>query len=74
MPGKNDKAKSDNGHVEKRILNDNMAFLHMIYKAETSSKISFSNFCDMRQKHIRLTGYLSRNKCLVKSTKTWRLH
>lgn len=64
MPGKNDKAKTVKGHVQRRVLNDNMAFLHMKYQAETSSKVSFSKFCVMRSKHIGLTRYLSRNKCL----------
>jgi len=64
MPGKNDKAKTVKGHVQRRVLNDNMAFLHMKYQAETSSKVSFSTFFVMRPKHIGLTRYLSRNKCL----------
>ena len=65
MPGKNDKAKTVKGHVQRRVLNDNMAFLHMKYQAETSSKVSFSTFFVMRPKHIGLTRYLSRNKCLL---------
>ncbi|VDI22192.1 Hypothetical predicted protein [Mytilus galloprovincialis] len=64
MPGKNDKTKTEDGHVQKRILNDNMAFLHLKYKTETSSNVSFSRFCTMRPKNIGLTRYLSRNKCL----------
>jgi len=64
MPSKNDKAKTVKGHVQRRVLNDNMAFLHMKYQVETSSKVSFSAFCVMRPKHIGLTRYLSRNKCL----------
>jgi len=64
MPGKNDKKKTEDGHKQKRVLNDNMGFLHMKFKAETSKKISLATFCRLRPKHICLTKYISRNKCL----------
>ena len=64
LPGKNDKFKIQKGHEQKRVLNDSLMYLHMKYKAEKSSNVSFSTFCTMRPKHIALTKYLSRNKCL----------
>lgn len=39
MPGKNDK-KAENGHMQKRVLNDSMACFHMKFATETSEKIS----------------------------------
>ncbi|XP_052087680.1 uncharacterized protein LOC127724675 [Mytilus californianus] len=64
MPGKNDKKKTKLGHIQKRVLNDNLMFLHLKFKAETSRKISFATFCCLRPVHISLTKYISRNKCL----------
>jgi len=64
MPGKNDKIKTAKGYVQKRVLNDSMAHLHLKFQAETLSKVSFSTFCKMRPKQFALTKYLSRNRCL----------
>ncbi|CAC5379205.1 unnamed protein product [Mytilus coruscus] len=52
MPGKNDKKKTKLGHIQKRVLNDNLMFLHLKFKAETSRKISFATFCRLRPVHI----------------------
>ena len=64
MPGKNDTKKSETGHIQKRILNDSMLFLHLKFKTESPNKISLATFCRLRPKHICLTKHLSRNKCL----------
>lgn len=64
MPGKNDKKKTKFGHIQKRVLNDSLMFLHMKFKAETSRHISLATFCQLRPKYISLTKYISRNKCL----------
>lgn len=64
MPGKNDKKKAENGHVQKRVLNDSMACLHMKFAAETSEKISLAAFCRLRPNYICLTKFISRNTCL----------
>ncbi|XP_071164971.1 uncharacterized protein [Mytilus edulis] len=64
MPGKNDKKKTETGHIQKRVLNDSMLFLHLKFKTESPKKISLATFCRLRPKHICLTKHLSRNKCL----------
>ena len=64
LPGKNDKVKTKGVYKQKRVLNDSLAYLHLKYNAEATRKISLATFCRMRPKHIALTKYLSRNKCL----------
>ena len=64
MPGKNDTKKTETGHIQKRILNDSMLFLHLKFKTESPNNISLATFCRLRHKHICLTKHLSRNKCL----------
>ena len=64
MPGKNDTKKTETGHIQKRILNDSMLFLHLKFKTESPNNISLATFCRLRPKHICLTKHLSRNKCL----------
>ncbi|XP_060564869.1 uncharacterized protein LOC132724071 [Ruditapes philippinarum] len=64
LPGKNDKVKIEKEYLQKRVLNDNLTFLHMKYMSETEEKISFSTFCRMRPKSISLTRYITRNQCL----------
>jgi len=64
MPGKNDKVKTKGIYKQKRVLSDSLAYLHLKYNTEATRKISLATFCRMRPKHIALTRYLSRNKCL----------
>ena len=64
MPGKNDTKKTETGHIQKRILNNSMLFLHLKFKTESPNNISLATFCRLRPKHICLTKHLSRNKCL----------
>jgi hypothetical protein len=64
MPGKNDKVKENKGHLQKRVLNDSMGFLHLKYISETGDKLSFATFCRMRPKSICLTRYITKNRCL----------
>lgn len=64
MPGKADKTKTKDGHVQTRVLNDNMSNLRMKFVTETTTKISLATFCRLRPKYIRLTKYITRNKCL----------
>lgn len=64
IPGKNDKKKAENGHMQKRVLNDSMACLHMKFATETSEKISLATFCRLRPNYICLTKFISRNTCL----------
>ncbi|CAG2198148.1 unnamed protein product [Mytilus edulis] len=45
MPGKNDKKKTETGHIQKRVLNDSMLFLHLKFKTESPKKISLATFC-----------------------------
>lgn len=44
IPGKNDKKKAENGHMQKRVLNDSMACLHMKFATETSEKYHLPHF------------------------------
>jgi hypothetical protein len=64
MPGKNDKKKTQSGHMQKRVLNDSMSCLHMKFVSETSEKISLATFCRLRPNYICLTKFISRNTCL----------
>lgn len=64
MPGKNDKKRTQSGHMQKRVLNDSMACLHMKFVTETSEKISLATFCRLRPNYICLTKFISRNTCL----------
>lgn len=64
MPGKNEKKKAENGHMQKRVLNDSVACLHMKFATETSKKISLATFYRLRPNYICLTKFISRNTCL----------
>jgi hypothetical protein len=44
MPGKNDTKKTETGHIQKRILNDSMLFLHLKFKTESPNNISLATF------------------------------
>lgn len=64
LPGKNDKVKTKGIYKQKRVLSDSLAYLHLKYNTEATRKTSLATFCRMKPKHIALTRYISRNKCL----------
>lgn len=60
-PGKNDQIKQE----QTRTLNDSLKNLHAKFQSEHPNfKISFTTFCRMRPKHIHLTRFLTRKRCL----------
>ena len=65
MPGKNDSTKSNGSRKQARILNDYLRNVYLAFNAaHVNVKVSFSVFCKLRPKHVKLTNLLSRNTCL----------
>lgn len=65
MPGKRDCTVVDKCKEQTRILNDYLSNTFIRFQAtHPAVKISFSSFCKLRPRHVRLTKFLSRNSCL----------
>lgn len=65
MPGKRDAKNVEGEKKQVRILNDYLANIHEKFcREEPIFKVSYSTFCKLRPKNIKVTSLLSRNTSL----------
>ena len=65
MPGKREAKNVEGEKKQVRILNDYLANIHETFCLEEPTfKVSYSTFCKLRLKNIKVTSLLSRNTCL----------
>lgn len=65
MPGKKDFTKINKSKHQSRILNDYLSNIFLMFSTKNPMiQMSFSTFCRLRPRHVRLTKFLSRNACL----------
>ncbi|XP_041349280.1 uncharacterized protein LOC121368607 [Gigantopelta aegis] len=65
QPGKSDTKTIHGVKIQKRILTDYLANLHVKFLLESPTiKISMASFCRARPKHVLLTSFITRSTCL----------
>ena len=65
LPGKKDATKQDKEKFQTRVLSDYLVNIFEKFRTDNpDTKISFSLFCRLRPKYIKLTSCISRNTCL----------
>lgn len=65
LPGKNDFKSTDEGKVQKRVLNDYMSNLYPKFRSSNPHiNVSQATFCRLRPKNIQLASFNKRQSCL----------